>query len=383
LVSVIAYYLLLKYVSTKDKRVLTAMAVVPAVGFLVKQSLTIWAGLYCAQLAFFERPRSIKRLITFALIAFGGISVVVAGCYALWGDHFIYWTVTVLGKHGISPLRSFQHILDVWAYFAIGLLGGVVLVRGKSFRLLLGPWLIWLSLFLMEAYTSGIAWMRNHMGPGSLIAGVWFIAALVRLWPSLPDVATLKTTDDRSQTIDGRPSSVVRRPQRGQVWLRTGIAVAAMGLLCSGLGVVRIPMRPFSSDAYRYAREIEREFEGQSAEKVLLDAGSWIYLKDGVIMKDRAPSIGERGYSETGDFSGILQRLQQKHYSKILVRNLHEPDFWYDYYLWRKSSGIKQTLLENYHEIGRIMAVQDGHKQDPYLFSDISILVPNNLKAER
>jgi hypothetical protein len=221
------------------------------------------------------------------------------------------------------------------------------------------------------------------MGPGSLIAGVWFIAALVRLWPSLPDVATLKTTDDRSQTIDGRPSSVVRRPQRGQVWLRTGIAVAAMGLLCSGLGVVRIPMRPFSSDAYRYAREIEREFEGQSAEKVLLDAGSWIYLKDGVIMKDRAPSIGERGYSETGDFSGILQRLQQKHYSKILVRNLHEPDFWYDYYLWRKSSGIKQTLLENYHEIGRIMAVQDGHKQDPYLFSDISILVPNNLKAER
>ena len=357
LVSVTAYYLLLKYVSTRDDRVLAAMAVIPGLGFLVKQSLAIWAVLYCAQLALFDRPRSMKRLVTFAMIAFGGIGAVIAGCYALWGDNFVYWALTVLGKHGVSPLRSFQHILDAWIYFAIGLLGGVVLLRGKSFHLLLGPWLVWLSVFLMEAYTSGIAWMRNQMGPGSLIAGIWFIAALVKLWPSLPLGAISKF--------------------RPQVWLRVGIAVAAVGLLFSGLGVVRIPMRPFSSDAYRYLREIEREFEGQSADNLLLDAGTWIYLKQGVVMKDRAPSIGERGYSETGNFSGMIQRLKQKRYSKILIRNLHAPDFWYDHRMWRKPSEIKRTLLENYREIGRIMAVQDGYKQGHYLFSDISILVPN------
>jgi len=357
LVSVTAYYLLLRYVSTRDDRVLAAMAVIPGVGFLVKQSLAIWAVLYCAQLALFDRPRSMKRLVTFAMIAFGGIGAVIAGCYALWGDNFVYWALTVLGKHGVSPLRSFQHILDAWIYFAIGLLGGVVLLRAKSFHLLLGPWLVWLSVFLMEAYTSGIAWMRNHMGPGSLIAGIWFIAALVKLWPSLPLGAISKF--------------------RPQVWLRVGIAVAAVGLLFSGLGVVRIPMRPFSSDAYRYTREIEREFAGQPTENVLLDAGTWIYLKNGVIMKDRAPSIGVRGYSETGNFSGMIQRLKQKRYSKILIRNLHSSDFWYDHWTWRKSSEIRKTLLENYREIGRIMAVQDGYKQGHYLFSDISILVPN------
>ncbi len=41
--------------------------------------------------------------------------------------------------------------------------------------------------------------------------------------------------------------------------------------------------------------------------RVLLDAGTWAYFKDGVVMKDRAPSIGERGHSQTGDFSGICR----------------------------------------------------------------------------
>jgi hypothetical protein len=151
-----------------------------------------------------------------------------------------------------------------------------------------------------------------------------------------------------------------------------------MSLLFSGLGMVRTPVKPFSQDAYRYVREIERAFEGQSPQDVLLDVGTWVYLMDGVIMKDRAPSIGERGYSETGDFSGIIGRLQKKHYSKILVRNLDSPDFWYDHHLWCQSSGIKQALLENYHEAGRIMGVsRQEHVQHSYLFSDISILVPN------
>ena len=362
LVTAGAYWLLLEYVSTRKRLVLVLMMILPAIGFLVKQSLGVWALFYCVYLVFFDQPRSIPRIAIFTIFVFGGIGLVLGGCYILWGNHFFYWTFTVLGKHGVSPLRSFQHMLDVWPYFVIGILGGMILVRGKTFHVLLGPWLIWLFLILLEAYTSGIAWMRNHMGPGSLIAGVWFIAGLVKLWPSL--------------TLSGK--------FRIQVWMRTAGAVAVIGLLFNGLGMVRIPIRALPSDAYRYINDIEKEFNGQSAKDVLLDIGSWVYIKGGVIMKDRAPSIGERGYSETGDFSGILQRLQEKHYSKILIRHLNEPDFFYDYYLWPKSSGIRKALLDNYREIRKIKGVQ-SNKNDQhlyYFFDDISILVPKPKRTD-
>ena len=114
---------------------------------------------------------------------------------------------------------------------------------------------------------------------------------------------------------------------------------------------------------------------------VLLDAGSWIYLKSGVVMGDRAPSIGERGFRATGDFSGILTRIAQKRYAKILVRGFHDIDFVYDYYMWPKPSGIRQALLDNYRETGRIPAVADypyskNWAEDPYYFGKISILEP-------
>jgi hypothetical protein len=245
----------------------------------------------------------------------------------------------------------------VWIYIVIGLIGGIVLLRRKSFDLLLGPWLIWLSLIVIETYTSGIAWMLNHTGPGSLIAGCWFLAALVRVWPIVPRFKNRKFLL--------------------KSWLRTGITVAMIICLFSGLGIIRIPLKSLPSDAYRYVSDIERQFEGHSTEDILLDAGTWVYLKDGVIMKDRSPSIGDRGYNETGDFSGILRRIEQKRYSKILVRNLHSPDFTYDYWLWRKSSGIRQALLDNYKEIGQIKAVTtENYQYNTFLFSEINILVP-------
>ena len=105
--------------------------------------------------------------------------------------------------------------------------------------------------------------------------------------------------------------------------------------------------------------------------------GTWVYIRDGVVMKDRAPSIGERGWSQTGNFSGILQRLEQKYYTKILVRNLHSPDFWYDHDSWGRSSHIRQTLMENYKEVGKINAVEGlSPNEMPYGFNEISILVP-------
>ena len=357
MLSVAAYGLLLRYAITGDRRLLWLMAIVPTAGFWVKQSLVIWAVLYCVQLAVFDQRRSFKRLLVFALAAFGVLGVSVAIGYALWGANFTYWVFAVVGQHHVSPLRSFKHVLDVWPYFTIGLIGGVVLLRGERFKVLLGPWVIWLALISVETYTSGIAWMINHIGPGCLIAGVWFLAAFTVIWPEVSNAAVGKFEP--------------------QTWLRVGAGLAIVCLLFSGLGVIRVPVRLYGDDAYRYVGEIEREFQGQPSDSILLDLGTWIYVRDGVIMKDRVPGIGERGSTQTGDFSGIIQRLKEKRYAKILVRNFHSTDFWYDRPAWRKSSGIRQAMMDNYRETGTIKQVDAQPGEDlPYGFCEISILVP-------
>ena len=358
LVTMVAFWLLLRYAITGDKRLLWLMAFVPVAGFWVKQNSAIWALFYCVQLAFFDRSRSIKRVLAFALATFGAIGVSVAAAYLLWGEPVIFWIFVVLGRHAVSPLRSFKHVLDVWPYFAVGLLGGMILLRGEKSKVLLGPWLIWLALISLEAYTSGIAGMLNHIGPGCLIASVWFLAASTVVWPEI---------------FEARVSKF-----QAQKWLQAGAGLAIVCLLFSGLGVIRAPIRPFGDDAYRYVRQIEKEFDGQASESILLDMGTWIYARTGVIMRDRAPAIGERGISQTGDFSGIIQRLNEKRYAKILVRNLHDPDFWYDNGNWTKSSGIRAALLDNYRESRKIEPVIAGPSAPyvPYGFSEITILVP-------
>jgi hypothetical protein len=356
LFTVTAYWLVLEYQATKNKRILWLMAMIPALGFWVKQSLIIWAVLYCAYLIVFDRPRSFRRITAFAAFAFTGVFVSVFIGYALWQENFIYWVFTVLSEHAVSPLRSFRHLLEIWVYFAVGLIGGAVLLQDK-FKELFGLWLVWLILISTETYTSGIAWMLNHIGPGCLIAGIWFFAALADVWHKISD-AEIKNA-------------------RADEWMRAAASLAVLCLLFSGFGFVRVPVKPFGADAERYVREIENEFSAQPPERTLLDAGTWIYMRDGIVMKDRAPSIGERGYSQTGDFSGILGRLKQKYYAKILVRNLHSPDFWYDHELWSKSSDIRKTLLENYTEVGKINAASDfSQSETPYGFQEISILVP-------
>jgi hypothetical protein len=373
LVSVVAYWLLLEYAARREWWVLAAMAVVPAAGFLVKQSLAIWAGLYVVQLLLFDRPResgarerpllgaiarSLPRAAAFGVAAFGGVALVVWLCVLRWGGDFVYWTFTVLGAHPVSPLRSVQHVLESWAYFAGGLAAALVLLRGERLRLLLGPWLVWLAFIGAEAYTSGVAWMLNHLGPGCLIAGAWLVAAATTLWR------------ERVEICATRPA--------GERWLRPLVAASAAVLLLGGLGAIRVPVDPLGRDAYRYHAEIAREFEGVPAESVRLDSGSWPYLASGVVQKDRVTSFGDRGLGEVGDFSGMIRRLRERRYAKILVRNLHSPDFWYDHYLWDRSSGIRAALLASYREVRRIRAVggDDPMDRPRYLFNDVSILVP-------
>jgi hypothetical protein len=350
LVTLAGYYLLLRYVGTRSWTVLALMAWVAPVGFLVKQSLVIWAGYFGGFLCIWGRPW--RRVMVFAALT-GALGAVTLGlCYALWGPHFVYWTWFVLSKHAVSPLRSFQHLMDAWVYFMAGLLGGTMILRGRYLSSLSGVWLVSLGVLAIETYTSGIAWMLNHMGPGCLLAGIWFVAGLTRWWESVH-----------------------------ANWVERAAVTASLALLFNGMGLVRIPLRTVSGDAYRYVHDIERQFEGLDAGQVLLDAGSWVYWKQRVVMGDRAPSIGERGYSQTGDFSGILSRIASKRYAKILVRGFHDQDFVYDYYLWSKSSGIRQSLLDNYRETGTIPAAQGppavpNWAEDPYYFGEITILEP-------
>lgn len=355
---VVAYWLLLKYVTRKQTHILILMAALSGLGFLVKQNFVIWVPLISFFLLFFDRELSIKRVLMFNAIALTLLAAAVGGCFLIWGDDFFFWVFTVLGNRQISALRGVQHILDAWPFLTIGVLGGLATVKGEKHRQILGMWMVWLLLFLGEAYTSGAAWTLSHMGPGSVIAGIWFMAALTRLW-----------TDSRF--IEDAGSVGMRR-------FNMALAAAMFCLVSSGLGVVRIPHNAISHDAYRYVNEIEDEFEGESPQDVLLDVGSWVYLGSGTVMKDRATAIGDRGYQGMGGFSDMVSRIREKRYEKILVRGYHLEGFWYDSHLWPKSSGIRRALQENYYEKSTIEAVSKTvlEKESSYLFGNISVLVP-------
>lgn len=354
-ISAFAYYMLVRYTKTRDWRYLVIMALIPATGFLIKQLIAVWAPLFVMYLLLFDRPRSISRITIYTVATVAGMGASLLLGNLLFGEHYNYWLFTAAGNHSISILRAFQHILDAWPYFAVGLLGGFVILRGQQSTPLSGLWIVWLGLILIEAYTSGIAWMIHHLGPGSLVGGIWFAAAITRLWSAdLPNLLS----DTRIQR-----------------WAGYGITVAIIVLVFNGLGMLRLPLQPISDDSTRYVQAIENEFKGLPADKVLLDSGSWIYLENNVVQKDRVTSIGDRGYGGTGDFSGIVQRLADRHYSKILFRNVHEEFFWYDSYLWSDSSNIRETLLANYEEVRVIKAVEDD---DRYLFGDISVFVPKS-----
>jgi hypothetical protein len=217
---------------------------------------------------------------------------------------------------------------------------------------------VWLLLACIQIFTSGIAWMMNHIGPSSLLAAVWFLAALRRVWPAL----------GRRDATE-RPASA---------WFRAAVASAGLLLAWSASGFLRVPLPAVPRESLEYVSRIERHFAGQRPEKVLLDVGSWVYLKAGVVMRDRAACIGDRGYSRTADFSGILERLERGEYAKVLVRRLHSPDFWYDHFLWPQPSGIRAKLLETYQEVERIPAGWQVRplESPPYLFDEISVLVP-------
>lgn len=361
LVTVAGYALLIEYAHTRDRKTLIAMLFVPAIGFLVKQNLALWGGYYCIYLLVLDQPRSYKRLVVYGAVAFAMLSATIGACYLIWGDDFTYWVFYVLAKHKSVPARSIQHFIDIRAYIVLGCGGALLMLRGSNFARLFGLWLIWLLIMLLALYTGGINFMRHHMGPASLIAGMWFMAGVLRAWPS--------------PVRDGEASF------QFEPWFRGAIAAIVVALLAgSGLGILRSAKPPLNADAYRYLAAIEGEFEGVAVGDVLLDLGSFAYLESNTVMKDRASPIAERGSTDTGDLSGVVARFSEQRYAKLLLRNYGTDNFWYDHPSWSASSGIQKLLESRYRVVGRIPAVAEPQslwsRTPAYGFGEITILVP-------
>jgi len=257
----------------------------------------------------------------------------------------------------VSPLRSLQHLLLAGIYAALGLLAARVLLLRAPSRTALALWLCWLLPFALEVYTSGVGWQPNHLGTGVVLAACWFLVALVRLWPT-----------------------VERAVNHWQYRAEVVIALGSVFLVLGGLGLVREPRDLVPPDMGRYITDIEQEFVGIPADRVLMDTGTWIYLRDNVLMKDRSasvsmltavnlPEIDRAGLAET------IQRIETRSYTKILARQLDSGETWYDFH--DRGSGVKAAILANYQVTRRIPAVQGVDQWWPmHLIAEVLVLVP-------
>jgi hypothetical protein len=111
-----------------------------------------------------------------------------------------------------------------------------------------------------------------------------------------------------------------------------------------------------------------------------MDTGTWIYLRDNVVMLDRSAPVSQLTAVNLPDFNRVymndtIQRIEQKRYDKILARQLDTGETWYDYH--DRGTGIKAAILANYGVVRRIPAVQGVTRWWPlHLISEILVLVP-------
>jgi hypothetical protein len=199
---------------------------------------------------------------------------------------------------------------------------------------------------------------------------VWTLSALSRLWPW----TTAPSNDEFSRLSN---------------WARPAGAAAFVLTLFVAMHVVPTAdpyearnwkLRP-SPDVYSYIAGIEREFEGLPPERVLLDVGNWIYLRHSILARDRAISLADQPCNDIYDnFDVMISRIRNKEYDKILVHDLGSPFFIYDYALWRRPSGVRKALLENYTEVRVIpLSSSPGTLAPLIMFTGpVSVLVPKS-----
>ncbi len=361
LVSACAFWLLVEHTRAPRTWHVVAMAVLPALGFCVKQSALIWAGLFFLHLLF---TRSVGRPALFAYVAATAtlVAAVVGASLLAWGEPYLVWIFGALGSKEVAFTRAFEHGFAASGYLLLGLLAGFVFVLRPGRRRWIWPWTACLALFAVESYTSGVAFVANHIGPSALLLSIWFVAALAVGWRAdEPDAAPLER------------------------WTLQVAQLLTPLVIVGALQLYREPKGVVPGDFGRYVREIEREFAGLPTEKVLLDAGSWIYLRDGVLMQDRAAPVSlhiglNQAEINHAALSETIERIRARKYVKILAREIDTPRTRYDF--GDRGSGVKQALLENYRIVRRIRAVENVTTWWPlHLVAEIAVLEP--LDAER
>jgi hypothetical protein len=379
LISVFSFWTMTLYMKSPGWKRVLVMAMCPALGYLVKQYLVSWAAVMFVFLLLHEQ-RNWRHLVLFAVAAALFVGGAVGMCYLLWGDAFVFWTLTIMRGHSgitlafdtemLSVTRSVEHLARLWPEIAIGVAGGWLILGERNLRRLGPLWAAWVVLIASEAFSSGAGWsVLYHFGPGILIGAIWLLAALPHIWPYR------------------RPAQNTESPG-----LAHGMRVlAAMAGVLAAFSVLSVVPsgdaygprywrgQIDSGDAERYIAEIESEFEGLPVSEVLLDIGNWVYLRSSFLAKDRAVSLGDQppaGIYENMDV--LVGRIQNHAYAKILVHDLHKPNFHYDWASWKRSSGVKSALLTYYKEVRIIPAMRGG----PLLLHQVmhggpvSVLVP-------
>ncbi len=326
LLSTLAFWLMIKHATSGNDRLLLAMAAMPALCFLSKQYLAVWAAVYSVYL-WLDGRYTLGRVIVFAAASFGLVALTIGACMAVWGQPFRYWVFQVMGSHVVSFTRMGGRFADAGWYIALGLVGGLVLARGENLQRLLGILAGWLFLLFGALYTSGITFHPSHLGPLTMVSVCFFLAAVAKLWPVAEEAPTSRRAEGWAQVV-----------------LSCGVILAVF----AGLGFTLGRPHPVTPDLFRYAHAIEREFEGQTPERVLLDIGDWVYLPGNVVMKDRSSIFVTH---RTPEHWKLIDRIRERAYARILLHVLPDGRFSYDIGPGR---GIGKVVEQNYREVRRI-----------------------------
>jgi hypothetical protein len=356
LISMMAFWLMVQHAWRPRPWTLTAMTLLPPIGFLCKQNLLVWVPIF--ELYFFvSKTISLRRQIVFLASTLVLSAAAIGACYLLFGNDFMFWTFTALANKQVYLPRSVQHLLEAGAYLALGVAGGLVFLTQGTDRKVVALWICWAVLLAIQAYTSGFAWAMNHLGPSVMIGVAWSLVALIRVWPR----------PDRSGIATQAP------------WLhrvREAMAALAVVGLLGGLGFARDTRSPVPPEIDQYIADIEREFVGLDAQRVLMDYGTWIYLRDNVVMKDRGVAVAVHAGKNQPAINhpmlmDTISRIDQKVYDKILVRELDAGRSSYDFQ--DRGSGVKTAILRNYREVRRIPAVDVNFWWPRHMLAEIQV----------
>ncbi len=343
----IGFWIMVRHAASHGRLWLFAMAVWPTVAFLVKQNLAIFLPMYAVYL-WFDQETSRRTVAVVSAGAAAVMAATVAVCVGIWGHAFVYWVFQVMGEMVVSLQGMVGRFVDVGWYIALGTVSAWFLVRDEEWRPVLGMWLAWVIMVIATIYTMGVAPYTTYFGPATLIASCFFLASVAKFWP------------DES------------RLSPAQSWMRMVVGCATVLAVFAGFGHPRQPEWHISPDVYRYARDIEREFDGMPAERVLSDEGDWVYLERNVVAKDRQPILVN---PRTVQEYGMYDRIREHYYSRILVHILPDHTYLYDL---AGDRGIRRELLQHYREVRRIPAVRDANRSfyGALMMGDIVVLEP-------